>query len=315
MEKGDIIRWEFEAWVVENGEEVLFDTTKEDLAKEHGIHDPNMKYGPMVSVVGAGRLIKGIDEELLKAEVGKEYEITIESKDAYGERDPKLVKIHSYRELARQKIEPEVGKEVIINNKRGRIVTVTPGRVVIDFNHPLAGKTLKYRFKVVEKVEGDVDKVRAIIEMDYGKEVDKFGVEIKDEDILITLPDVCKYDNNWSIAKYAIVGDIRDYVGNRNVKFIEVYPKKEEPQEEEKEGEEEQGEKESAIIEDGANKAEISKGRVIINGKEVNMEDYVYTNSGRLKVSKFAEDFGYEDTKKAREFLKEIWEKYKEINQ
>ncbi len=315
MEKGDIIRWEFEAWVVENGEEVLFDTTKEDLAKEHGIHDPNMKYGPMVSVVGAGRLIKGIDEELLKAEVGKEYEVTIEPKDAYGERDPKLVKIHSYRELARQKIEPEVGKEVIINNKRGRIVTVTPGRVVIDFNHPLAGKTLKYRFKVVEKVEGDVDKVRAIIEMDYGKEVDKFGVEIKDEDILITLPDVCKYDNNWSIAKYAIVGDIRDYVGNRNVKFIEVYPKKEEPQEEEKEGEEEQGEKESAIIEDGANKAEISKGRVIINGKEVNMEDYVYTNSGRLKVSKFAEDFGYEDTKKAREFLKEIWEKYKEINQ
>ncbi len=315
MEKGDIIRWEFEAWVVENGEEVLFDTTKEDLAKEHGIHDPNMKYGPMVSVVGAGRLIKGIEDELLKAEVGKEYEVTIEPKDAYGERDPKLVKIHSYRELARQKIEPEVGKEVVINNKRGRIVTVTPGRVVIDFNHPLAGKTLKYRFKVIEKVEGDVDKVRAIIEMDYGKEVDKFGVEIKDEDILITLPDVCKYDNNWSIAKYAIVGDIRDYVGNRNVKFIEVYPKKEEPKEEAKEGEEEQGEKESAIIEDGANKAEISKHRVIINGKEVNMEDYVYTNSGRLKVSKFAEDFGYEDTRKAREFLKKIWEKYKEINQ
>ncbi len=242
MEKGDIIRWEFEAWIVEDGNEVLFDTTKEELAKEQGIHDPNVKYGPMVSIVGVGRLIKGIDEELLKAEVGKDYEVTIPPEKGYGERDPKLVKIHSYRELARQKIEPEVGKEVIINNKRGRIVTVTPGRVVIDFNHPLAGKTLKYKFKIVEKVEGDVDKVSAIIEMDYGKDVDKFNIEIKDEDIIIELPDVCKYDSNWTVAKYAIVGDIRDYVANKNVKFVEVYPKKEEKKEEKEESTEENAE-------------------------------------------------------------------------
>jgi len=150
------------------------------------------------------------------------------------------VKIHSYRELARQKIEPEVGKEVIINNKRGRIVTVTPGRVVIDFNHPLAGKTLKYKFKIIEKVEGEVDKVRAIIEMDYGKEVENFKIELKDHDIIIELPDVCKYDSNWSMAKYMIVGDIRDYVANKNVKFVEVYPKKEEPEEEKKEEEKEE---------------------------------------------------------------------------
>jgi len=240
MQKGDIIRWEYEAWVVENEEETLFDTTNEELAKEHGIHDPNLRYGPMVSIVGIGRLIKGMEEELLKAEVGKEYEVTITPDKAYGERDPKLVKIHSYRELARQKIEPEVGKEVIINNKRGRIVTVTPGRVVIDFNHPLAGKTLKYKFKIIEKVEGEVDKVRAIIEMDYGKEVENFKIELKGDDIIIELPDVCKYDSNWSMAKYMIVGDIRDYVANKNVKFVEVYPKKEEPEEEKKEEEKEE---------------------------------------------------------------------------
>ncbi len=235
MEKGDIIRWEYEAWVLENGEESLIDTTKEELAKEHGIYDPNAKYGPMVSIVGAGRLIKGIEEELLRAEVGKEYEVVIPPEKAYGERDPKLVKIHSYRELARQKIEPEIGKEVVINNKRGRIVTVTPGRVVIDFNHPLAGKTLKYKFKIVEMVTKDKDKVLAIIEMDYGKDVDKFSVSIRKDEIIIQLPDVCKYDSAWSMAKYVIVGDIRDYVANKNVKFVEFYPKKEEKKEEEKE--------------------------------------------------------------------------------
>ena len=238
MEKGDIIKWEYEAWILENEEENLIDTTSEELAKEHGIYDPNAKYGAMVSIVGAGRLIKGIEDELLKAEVGKEYEVIIPPEKAYGERDPKLVKIHSYRELARQKIEPEIGKEVIINNKRGRIVTVTPGRVVIDFNHPLAGKTLKYRFKIIEKVENEEDKVRAIIEMDYGKDVDKFSIEINEDDIIIQLPDVCKYDSSWGMAKYVIVGDIRDYVANKNVKFVEFYPKKEEKKEEKKEKEE-----------------------------------------------------------------------------
>lgn len=241
MEKGDIIRWEYEAWAV-NGEETLIDTTKEDLAKEHGIHDPNAKYGPMVSIVGAGRLIKGIEEELLKAEVGKDYEVTIPPEKAYGERDPKLVKIHSYRELARQKIEPEIGKEVIINNRRGRIVTVTPGRVVIDFNHPLAGKTLRYKFKIVEKVEGEKEKIRAILEMDYGKDLEKFSINVGEEEIIIQLPDLCKYDSAWSMAKYVVVGDIRNYVANKNVKLVEFYPKKEEKKEEEKKEEEKEEE-------------------------------------------------------------------------
>ncbi len=239
MEKGDIIKWEYDAWIVEEGKEELFDTTNEELAKENGIHDPNVKYGPMYSIIGAERLIKGIDEELLKAEVGKEYVVTILPEDAYGERDPKLVKIHSYREIARKIAErdknayPEPGMEVIIDNKRGKIVTVTPGRVVVDFNHPLAGKTLKYRFKILEKVEGEVEKVKAIIEMDYGKDVDNFKIEVKGDDISIELADTCKYDSSWSVAKYMIVSDIRDYVGNKNVKFIEVYKKKEEKKTEE----------------------------------------------------------------------------------
>ena len=262
MEKGDIIRWEYEAWVIEGEEETLIDTTSEELAKEHGIHDPNMKYSAMISIVGAGRLIKGIEEELLKAEVGKEYEVIIPPEKAYGERDPKLVKIHSYRELARQKIEPEVGKEIVLNNKRGRIVTVTPGRVVIDFNHPLAGKTLKYKFKIVEKIDKEEDKVRAIIEMDYGKEVDKFNISTEGEDIVILLSDVCKYDSNWSVAKYVIVGDIRDYVANKNVKFVELYPKKEETEEEETKEKEknEKKEEETKKNEERVEEKEIKEG-------------------------------------------------------
>ncbi len=73
MEKGDIIRWEYDAWIVEDEKEELYDTTSEEKAKENSIYDPNMRYGPMVSIVGLGRLVKGIENELLKAEIGKDY--------------------------------------------------------------------------------------------------------------------------------------------------------------------------------------------------------------------------------------------------
>ena len=238
MEKGDIIRWEYDAWIVEGDKEELVDTTNEELAKENGIHDPNLNYGPMVSIVGAGRLIKGMEDELLKAEVGKENIVEIPPEKGYGERDPKLVKIHSYRELVRQKIEPEIGKEVIINNKKGKIITVTPGRVIIDFNHPLAGKTLKYRFKVLEKIEKNEEKIRAIIQMNYGKDLDKFKIRTG-KSFDIELPDSCKYDAKWSVSKYLIVSDIRDYVANKDIRFIEVYKKKEEEKKEEEKKSEE----------------------------------------------------------------------------
>ncbi len=252
MEKGNIIRWEYDAWVVEGDKEELVDTTNEKLAKENGIHDPNLSYGPMISIVGAGRLIKGIEEELLKAEVGKEEVVEIPPEKGYGVRDSKLVKIHSYRELVRQKIEPEIGKEVIINNKKGKIITVTPGRVIIDFNHPLAGKTLKYKFKVVEKIEKDEEKIKAIIQMNYGKDIDDFRIKIN-ESIDIELPDSCKYDTRWGVAKYIIVNDIREYVANKDIKFIETYKKKEEKKEE-KEEKEDLAKKEEGSKEEGKEK-------------------------------------------------------------
>ena len=105
MEKGDIIQLEYEGWIA--GSDELFDTTNEDLAREQEVHDEERTYGPMYTVIGEGRLIKGLDEHILEAEVGKEYEIEIAPEDAYGERDPKNVETHSMRELARLKIEPE----------------------------------------------------------------------------------------------------------------------------------------------------------------------------------------------------------------
>ena len=129
---------------------------------------------------------------------------------------------------------------VRIGDKYGKIMTVTAGRVVVDFNHPLAGKTIKYTYKVLEKIEGEDRKIGAIIEINFSKDSDKFKIETGEE-IVITIPDSAKIDDSWPLAKFAIVGAIREYVANKTVIFKEIFEKRvEEKKEEEKKAEPEQ---------------------------------------------------------------------------
>lgn len=229
MEKGDIVQLEYEGWIA--GSDDLFDTTKEDVAREHDAYDEERNYGPMYTVIGTGRLIKGLDDHLLEAEVDKDYEIEILPEDAYGERDPKNVETHSMREMARLKVEPEYGRVVTIRNKTGWISGIFAGRVRIDYNHKLAGKTLRYKYKVVGKPEGPEEIARAIIAMNYGRE-EEFELEMEgDDSIIITLPDVCKYDPNWALAKLRLVNDMREIAEMTTVTMREVYVKMEAPEE------------------------------------------------------------------------------------
>lgn len=241
VSKGDIVRLEYDAWIVETG--VLFDTTSADKAKEADIFNENVTYSPIPVLVGGGRVFPGLEEAIEGAEVGAESEITIPPEKAAGQRDPKLVELHPLREFVKQEIEPRVGMEVSIKNRAGTVIAVTAGRVRVDFNRPLAGRSLRYRFKVVARIEGDEDKVKAILEMDYGTS-EGFVPSVEGKKVTILLPDVCKYDQKWLLAKYRVVTDLREAIGANTVQFIEEYARKEE---EKKEPEKEKAEPEEEV--------------------------------------------------------------------
>ncbi|MFP3300649.1 MAG: FKBP-type peptidyl-prolyl cis-trans isomerase [Thermoplasmatales archaeon] len=233
MEKGDIIRLQYDSYT-DDGK--LIETTDAEKAKAAGIYDEHNVYKPKVVIVGSGRLLKPLEEEIKKSNLGEEKEITIPPEEAFGVRDPNNVKVLSMRELERREIEPELGKTIKIGDKYGRITAITPGRVVIDFNHPLAGKSIQYKFKIAEKIDNEIDKIKAIIELNYNKDLEKFIIEVGDS-ITITVPDSAKIDENWLIAKFGIVGEIREYVGNKDIVLKEVYLKRTEEKKEEQSNE------------------------------------------------------------------------------
>jgi len=226
---GDLAYIEYDLWIVGPGEQrTLHDTTHEDAAKAADKYDEKRAYVPLAVVVGKDRVPKGLDEALLGTAVGETKEVVIPPAKGAGDRDPKLVKLYPIREFHRKEIEPQQGLEVHMEGRRGTIVAVTAGRVRVDFNNPLAGRTLRYKVTVARRPDSEEDKIRAILDMDFGLP-DKFRVFVKGSEADVFLPDVCKTDERWFVSKFRVVADLREFGGISKVRFVEEYEKKEEP--------------------------------------------------------------------------------------
>ena len=92
--------------------------------------------------------------------------------------------------------------------------------VRVDFNRRFAGQTLKYKFKVAAKITDDVEKVQALIQMDYGNAGGLPASRSMEKTTTSSLPDVCKYDQKWIMAKYKVVADLRE---SFNAKTIQLH--------------------------------------------------------------------------------------------
>ncbi len=225
--KGAFIRVDFDAWTADGD---LFDTTSKDVARQASKVSESVPYGPMPAIVGVGRLIPGFDKALLDATVGETREVVIPPSEAYGDRDPAKVETVPLRDFQKQEVAPFPGMRVNYQGKSGTVTSVSPGRVRIDYNAALAGKTLKYRFAIREEIEDAAAKARAIIELDYGQSrAEGFDVQLAGDVATIKLPDSCKYEQRWFIAKYRIVSDLRQYAGVKTVRFLEEYVTEEPP--------------------------------------------------------------------------------------
>jgi len=227
IEKGDIVWIEYDAWTVNpNGTLTLFDTTHDEVAKKEGKLDEKKVYMEVPVVIGRARLFEGLEAALVGAKVGETIEVLIPPEKGAGVRDPRLVELRTEREFLRQEISPEVGLEVSISGKHGVVTAASAGRVRVDFNNPLAGKTLKYVVKATRKAKTPDERVRAIIDMDYGL-ADQFKIDLKGGSAEIHLPDVCKTDEKWFVSKFRVVADLRDLSDLKTIRFVEEYEKKE----------------------------------------------------------------------------------------
>ena len=120
---------------------------------EGKILETNKGKEPLKYVHGQKMMILGLERELTGMKVGGEKKVTVKPEDAYGNVNPNAV-----QEIPKEQIPPnglEVGAVLAARSPDGVVVPITVREikektVVVDMNHPMAGKTLVFDVKIVD---------------------------------------------------------------------------------------------------------------------------------------------------------------------
>ena len=182
--KHDFVEIDFTAKNLGNDE--IFDTNIAAEAKKIGLE---LSTKPFVICIGKGMVVKGFDEALEGKEVGKKYTVKISPDKAFGKRDPRLVRLIPMKVFIEQKIMPQPGMTLALDNNLVKVVSVSGGRVMVDFNNPVAGKDVEYDFTIKKMVTDDKERVLAVQRLFFGHEF-KFEMEEKNGKKIIVFEDI-----------------------------------------------------------------------------------------------------------------------------
>jgi len=164
--KKDFVEIEFVGRNLTNNE--VFDSNI--LAEAKKINPNVSSTKPLVVCIGEGMVVKGFDESLEGKELNKKYSVKIGFEKAFGKRYPNLVRLIPIKMFLAQKVYPQPGMTLALDNNLVKIVSVSGGRVMVDFNNPLAGKEIEYDF-IIKKILSDLkEKASALQKYLFGQE-------------------------------------------------------------------------------------------------------------------------------------------------
>jgi peptidylprolyl isomerase len=225
IQKSDFIIVDYTGKVKETGE--VFDTTSEEIAKENKLYKEGDIYEPRLVVVGEGWVLKALDDAFQTFKLKKDETVEIPPENAFGNRNPEKIKFVPYKRLAARGITPHVGAQIEYDKRPATVRTVGSGRVTLDFNPPLAGKTLVYEVNIQNQLKTNEEKIGALIHRRIPiVGVEKFNLNITKTTVNVKMPDESLYVEGVQLAKRGIALDIQRLVPEIvTVEFVESFTK------------------------------------------------------------------------------------------
>ncbi len=233
VKKGDFILADV-LGKVKNGR-AFYATNKKDAVQEK-IYEDKKQYTPDLVIIGEkGFLFDTITEDMEKGtwKVGdaKTYDLTAEQ--SFGKRDG--AKIH---QMGVREFKKKTGKDAKIgeeyrdakSGEHGYVIRMNQGRVLVDLNHPLAGKEVTYSVKVVDKMTEEKEMLNAfLVKNGPGINPELFKITRKEKDIEIEIPQAYMW-SNLMYFKLQVGLEMTRYIPNvERVRFIETIEKMPEP--------------------------------------------------------------------------------------
>jgi FKBP-type peptidyl-prolyl cis-trans isomerases 2 len=206
--------------IKETGE--VIETTIEEVAKANKIYKEGAKYEPKLIAVGKGWILKALEEEIQKLNVGDKATIEVPPEKAFGNRNPSKIKVIPLRKFGEN---VNVGDQVEYNGQVGTVISINSGRVQIDFNDKLAGKTLIYEVEIIKEITDLNEKVERLIQRSI--EIQNPVYKVDQGKVRIEIPEQYFLTDGLQYIKRAIANDILDIIPEiSQVEFAEIYAKK-----------------------------------------------------------------------------------------
>ncbi len=209
MQNGDFIKINYVGRIKETNE--IFDLTDEAISKKEKIELQNVIYGPVTVIIGEKMILPALEDEIKAMKAGETKKIELDAVNAFGPRDPRLIKVFSESEFMKNDMNPSPGLTVNVNGLRGKVLSSSGGRVQVDFNHPLAGKNLSYDMTCIGAVENENEKIKALMQYFAGAKPDQTQASIKDAQAVVILS-----------PKNGIPSEIRERAAKEIIKWIKV---------------------------------------------------------------------------------------------
>lgn len=132
--------------------------------KESGklLDSSNDKTKPFTILIGGNQVISGLETALIGKEVGSKFSLEVKPEDAYGDRNNSLL-----QEVPKEQfsgIDLTVGMTLFGQGNNGETIQVVVNdigedAVIIDYNHPLSGKTLLFDVDIISSREASEDEI------------------------------------------------------------------------------------------------------------------------------------------------------------
>ncbi len=228
FKKGQLILLDYTAKIKDSGE--VFETTLEDEAKKHSLHESNVKYMPKLVSVGEGWVLKGLDDALSETTSGDKKTIEVSPDKGFGARDKGKVRMIPLRKLGEDAEKVSVGDTVEIDNKKGIIRYIGSGRVQVDYNHRYAGKTILYDINIKKSLDSDDEKISEILKSRLPIENEKVAYKKNGTIVDVTVPEEIFRADGLAIIKHFVQTDLFKFVTSlTKVNFVETYENKQTP--------------------------------------------------------------------------------------
>ncbi|MHA2249703.1 MAG: FKBP-type peptidyl-prolyl cis-trans isomerase [Candidatus Kariarchaeaceae archaeon] len=225
IKSGSMITIDYTAKISDENNGTVFDTTNEEVAKNEALYVSDKIYEPMLVVIGKGWIPIGLETALQKANVGEKFNVNVPCEEAYGPKDPSKIKLVARREFQKLNINPSIGDRITLGLQTGTVLSVSSGRVRMDYNHVLAGKDIEYDIEIHYEITGDAKKIAALIKRRIpGADLEDMKILIDGKVIKVNMPESARYFEYIQFAKKEAASDIAEIVpGYKEIEFIDYF--------------------------------------------------------------------------------------------